>query len=79
MHADKKRITYKYKGDGFQADAPFEYRFCFQFYFLDDPENVEHTKTGLSPWHSPVMTFFDSVEDNHHICGMKNLYNSVTF
>ena len=25
------------------------------------------------------MTFFDLVEDDHHVCGMDNLYNSVTF
>ena len=22
---------------------------------------------------------FDSVEDDYHVCGMENLYNSVTF
>ena len=36
-------------------------------------------KTGLSPLHSRIMTMFDSVEDDHHVCGMDNLYNSVTF
>ena len=36
-------------------------------------------KTGLSPLHSSVMTLFDSVEDDHHVCGMDNLYNSITF
>ena len=25
------------------------------------------------------MTFFDLVEDDHHVCGMDNLYNYVTF
>ena len=25
------------------------------------------------------MTLFDSVEDDHHVCDMDNLYNSVTF
>ena len=29
--------------------------------------------------HSRVMTLFDLVEDNHHVYGMENLYNSVTF
>ena len=79
MHADKKRITYKAEGYGFQVDAICEDGFCFQFYFRNDPANVEYTKTGLLPLHSRVMTFFDSVEDDYHVCGMDNLYNSVTF
>ena len=60
-------------------DALFEDGFCFQFYFRNDPENVEYTKTGLLPFHSCVMTLFDSVEDDYHICGMDNLFNYVTF
>ena len=56
MHADKKRITYKAKGDGFKVDALCEDGFCSQFYFRNDPENVEFTKTGLLPLHSRVMT-----------------------
>ena len=60
-------------------DALCEDGFCFQFYFRNDPENVEYTKIGLSPLHSRVMTLFDLVEDDYHFCGMDNLYNSVTF
>ena len=37
MHADKKRITYKSERDGVQAYALCEDRFCFQFYFQNDP------------------------------------------
>ena len=73
MHADKKRITYKSKGGGLQVDALCEDGFCFPFYFLNDSSNVEYTKTGLSPLHSRVMTLFDSVEDDYHVCGMDNL------
>ena len=79
MHADKKRITYKAEGGGFQADAIFEDGFCFQFYFQNDPANVGYTNTGLSPLYSRVMELFDSAEDDHHVCGMDNLYNYVTF
>ena len=67
------------KGDGFQVDALCEDGLCFQFYFRNDPANVEYTKTGLLPLHSCVMTLFDSFEDNHRVCGMGNLYNYVTF
>ena len=79
MHADKKRITYKAEVYGFQLDALCEDGFCFQFYFQNDPANIEYTRTGLSPLHSRVMTLFDSVENYYHICGMNNLYNSITF
>ena len=79
MHADNRRVTYKAEGDGFQLDALCEDGFCFQFYFRNDPTNVEYVKTGLSPLHSRVMKLFDSVEDDYHVCGMDNLYNSVTF
>ena len=79
MYADNKRITYKAEGYGFQVDALCEDGFCFQFYFRNDPENLEYNKTGLSPMHSRVMTLFDLVEDDYHVCGMDNLYNSVTF
>ena len=79
MHTERKKITYKSKGDGFQADALCEDGFCLQFYFRNDLANVEYTKTGLLPFHSRVMTLFDSVEDDYHICGMDNLFNYVTF
>ena len=32
MHQDKKRITYKAEGDGFQADALAQQGYCYQFY-----------------------------------------------
>ena len=78
MLADKKRITYKSEGGGFQEDELCEDGFCFQFYFRNDPANVEYTNTGLSPLYSRVMELFDSAEDDHHVCGMDNLYNYVT-
>ena len=60
-------------------DALCEDGFCFQFYFRNDPSNVEYTKTVLSPLHYLVMTLVDSVEDDYRVCGMDNLYNYVTF
>ena len=44
-HADKKSLTYKAERGGFQADSLCEDGFCFQFYFRNEPENVEYTKT----------------------------------
>ena len=63
----------------FRADAICEDGLCFQFYFRNDPENIEYTKTILSPLHYSVIPLFDSLEDYHHVCGMENLHNSVTF
>ena len=73
MHADKKRITYKATGGGFQVDELCEDGFCFQFYYRNDLANVEYTKKGLSPLHSRVMTFFDLVDEDYHVCGMDNM------
>ena len=60
-------------------DALCEDGFFFQFYFRNDLENVEYTKTGLSPLYYRIMKLFDSVEDDYHVCGMEKLYSSVTF
>ena len=72
MQTRKGKNT-KPKGDGFQANALCEYGLYFQFYFRNDPENIEYTKKELSPFHSCVMALFDSIEDDHHVCGMDNL------
>ena len=79
MHADKRRITYKNKGDGFQCDALCQDGFCYQFYFRNEPALEEYVKSGLSPLHSRVMSLFDTVKDEHRICKMDHLYNSATF
>ena len=36
MHIDKRRITYKEEGDGFQADALADEGYCYQFYMRND-------------------------------------------
>jgi hypothetical protein len=78
-HADKKRITYKRAGDGFQADALCDDGFTYQIFMRNDPAPKEYTSKGLSPLHSRVMALFDTVKDDHHQCAMDNLYNSVAF
>ena len=79
MHKDKRRITYKNEGDGFQYHAPYDNIFCYQFYFRNDLTPKQYTKTGLSPLHSRVMSLFDRLEEDYHYCGMDNLYHSTTF
>ena len=78
-HQDKRRITYKAEGDGFQADALCQEGFCFQVHMRNDPAPRKYLKQGLSPLHSRVMYLFDSLKDDHHHCAMDNLYNSAAF
>ena len=40
---------------------------------------MDYVKTDLSPLYSRVMSLFDTVQDEFHVCGMDNLYNSATF
>jgi len=79
IHEEKRRITYKNEGDGFQCDALCDNSFCYQFYFYNYPAPKQYTGTGLSPLHSRVMSLFDSLEEDYHCCGMGNIYHSTTF
>ena len=78
-HVDKRRITYKAEGDGFQCDALCQEGFTYQIYMRNDPAPAKYLKQGLSPLHSRVMALFDKLEDCHHQCAMDNLYNSAAF
>jgi hypothetical protein len=78
-HKDKRRITYKAEGDGFQCDALCQEGYCYQHYFRNDPAPKQYLKLGLSPLHARVMWLFDSLHDLHHQIGMDNLYNSAAF
>ena len=79
MHRDKRRITYKNEGDGFQADALCDDGYCYQIYMRNDPAPKKYLKQGLSPLHSRTMALFDSLKDDYHHVGMDNLYNSAAF
>ena len=79
QHKDKKRITYKAEGDGFQADALCQDGFTYQVFMRNDRAPAKYLKKGLSPLHSRVMGLFDSIKDTHHQCAMDNLYNSAAF
>jgi hypothetical protein len=79
-YKDKKRITYKAEGDGFQCDALCQEGFCYQHYFRNDPAPKKYLALGLSLLlHARVMWLFDSLLDDHHQIGMDNLYNSAAF
>ena len=78
-HQDKRRITYKNEGGGFQADALCQNFLTYQIFMRNDPAPPNYLKQGLSPLHSRTMALFDSVKDEYHHCAMENLYNSVTF
>ena len=78
-HIDKRRITYKAEGDGFQCDALCQEGFTYQVFMRNDPAPKKYLKLGLSPLHSRVMALFDTVKDKFHHCAMDNLYNSAAF
>ena len=78
-HVDKRCITYKNEGDGFQGDALCGDGFTYQVYMRNDPAPKKYLRQGLSPLYSRVMALFDSLEDEYHQCDMDNLYNSATF
>lgn len=78
-HRDKKRITYKAEGDGFQCDALCQNGYTFQIWMRNDLAPKKYITQGLSPLHSRVMGLFDTVSDTYHHCAMDNLYNSAAF
>ena len=78
-HRDILRITYKNEGDGFQSDALCQEGFCYQHFMQNEPPPTKYISKGFSPLHSRVLSLFDSLKDDHHQCGMDNLYNSAKF
>jgi Transposase IS4 len=78
-HADKRRITYKSEGDGFQADVICQEGFTYQVYFRNEPAPVEYTSKGISPLHGRCLWLLDSLKEKFHRCWMDNLYLSAAF
>ena len=78
-HKDKQQITYKAEGDGFQADTLADNGYTYQVFMQNYLASTKYLQQGLSPLHSRTMALFDSLEYNHHQCGMNNLYNSCAF
>eukprot|EP00536_Pseudo-nitzschia_multiseries_P014798 jgi/Psemu1/40172/gm1.40172_g len=79
QHIDKRQITYKREGDGFQADTLCDNGYCYQVYMRNDPAPKKYVDMGLSPLHLRTIWLFDSLKDEHHHVGMDNLYNLVMF
>ena len=78
-HANKLRISYKAKGDGFQADAICDRGFTYAFYFRNEPPPKKYIKQGLSPLHARVMWLFDKLEQQYSRVWIDNLYISAKF
>ena len=70
MHQDKKRITYKAEGDGFQADALAQQGYCYQFYIRNDPPPKKYSM--FSPLHARVMRLYDTLVHLFHHVGFDN-------
>jgi hypothetical protein len=78
-HRDKRRITYKAEGDGFQCDAICQNGFTYTFYFRNQPAPKKYLDQGLSPLHSRIMGMFDQLDTKFHNCWFDNLYLSAKF
>ena len=77
MHIDKRRITYKAEGDGFQADALAGEGYCYQFYMRNNPPPKQYSQ--YSSLHARVMALFNTLKEVFHHVGFDNLYNSTSF
>ena len=77
MHIDKRQVTYKAEGDGFQADALADEGYCYQFYMRNDPPPKQYSR--YLPLHARVMASFDTLKEVFHHVGFDNLYNSAAF
>ena len=78
-HKDKRWITYKAEGDGFQADALCDNGYTYQVYMRNNPAPHKYLKQGLSPLHSRTMALFDSLKDDYHQVGMDNHTTQLRF
>ena len=78
-HADKRRITYKNEGDGFQANALCEAGYTWTFYFRNQPAPRDWVQKGYSPLHARILGMFDQLEEEYHNCWFDNLYLSAKF
>ena len=73
-HADKRRITYKAEGDGFQCDAICDRGFTYNFYFRNMPPPLIYIQKGWSPLHARMLSLFDCLDEKYHRVWMDNLY-----
>jgi len=78
-HAGKMRISYKKEGDGFQCDAICCDGFTYSFFMRNMPAHKKYLDKGLSPLHARCLFLPDQLKDEHHVCGVDNLYTSARF
>ena len=79
IHKDKRRITIKRAGDGFQCDSLCKNGFMYQVYFRNHPKPPKYINMKLSQLHYRVMSLFDALQDKNHVFGIDNLYKSAKF
>jgi hypothetical protein len=61
--------------------VPRRILFCYYQHFTgNEPPPGKYISQGHSPLHFQVLLWlFDSLKDDHHHCGMDNIYNSAKF
>jgi len=78
-HADKMSIRYKKEGDGFQCDTICYDGFTYSFFMRNMPAPKKYLDKGLSPLYARCLFLLDQLKDEHHVCGVDNLYTSGRF
>jgi len=78
-HADKMSIRYKKEGDGFQCDAICYDGFTYSFFMRNMSAPKKYLYKGLSPLHAWCLFLLVQLKDEHHVCGVDNLYTSGRF
>jgi len=78
-HQDKRRITYKKEGDGFQCDAICDRGYTYCFYFRNQPAPKKYLDMGLSPLHARCTALYDTFKNDYHQVRYDNLFMSAKF
>ena len=63
-HEDKKRMTYKAKGDGLQTFDICQKVYTYQIFICNDPSPETYLAKYVLPLHARVMALFDTVGKN---------------
>jgi hypothetical protein len=78
-YKDKRRITYKKEGDGFQVDVLAQDGWMHQVFLIIEPAPKEYLQMGLNPPHAHVLWLFGCLKSRWHVCGVDNMYTSAKF
>jgi hypothetical protein len=64
-------------GDGLQGDCITDNRYTWDFYFRNEPIDVNLLTQGYCPMHCQLLHMFKNLRESGHRCKMDNLFNPV--